>query len=61
MTLKTLINIAKYSGVWVGVVFNPYHWHPRFSLNCNDENYIMYLEINIGLAWLRVTLDDGRW
>lgn len=68
MILKNLLNWFKYSGVWVGFVFNPYHWEPDLKLKTrnslltdHDVWGIIFLEINLGFVWLRVIIDDGRW
>ena len=68
MTLKNLLNWFKYSGVWIGFVFNPYQWEPDLKLKTrnslltdHDVWGIIFLEINLGFVWLRVIIDDGRW
>lgn len=53
----------KYSGIWLGVVINPYHWEFRLEritpddLNPNQHGVF----ITIGPVWLRVVIDDGSW
>ena len=64
MKSKTWVNWLKHSGVWVGVVLNPYHW--QFDLKTqkdapHDEYGVGFLEINLGLIWIRIAIDDGRW
>lgn len=62
--LKILTNWVKYSGVWIGFVLNPYHWEPdvKFYTKTDNEMYgLCFLEINLGLIWIRIIIDDGRW
>ena len=69
MQLKNFLNWFKYSGVWVGFVLNPYQWEPDFKLRTNNDMPdsggnvwgIMFLELNLGLIWIRIIIDDGRW
>lgn len=60
MTLK---NYLKHSGLWIGLVFNPYHWDFKLDVNPKHhiDNYIFYFEISLGLVWLKVIVDDGSW
>ena len=68
MTLKTCLNWLKYSGVWIGFVLNPYQWEPDIKFtgrNEYDEGSnawgLMFFELNLGLIWIRIVIDDGRW
>jgi hypothetical protein len=64
MTLKNFLNWFKFSGVWGGVVVNPYHWEPdfKFYTKTDDEQWgLFFLELNLGIAWIRIIVDDGRW
>lgn len=66
MTLKKWLNWFKFSGVWAGIVLNPYHWQPDFKFIIQDEDEVdawglFFLEINLGLVWIRIIIDDGRW
>ena len=64
MLLKTCLNWLRYSGVWVGFVINPYHWEPDFKIlrNSEYENWgVVFIELNLGLVWIRIIIDDGRW
>ena len=61
--LKILSKYVKYSGVWVGLVINPYQWDVRFEflhpdeLNPNMRGFF----VSFGPVWLRAILDDGSW
>lgn len=63
MKLKILSNYAKYSGIWAGVVVNPFHWDVRFEhLHPDDLNPNMRgFYLSLGPVWLRVVIDDGSW
>lgn len=58
-----LKNYLKYSGLWAGFVFNPYHWELKFirikpdELNPNSNGFM----ISIGPIWIRGVIDDGTW
>ena len=58
-----LKNYLKYSGLWAGVVLNPYHWEFRFTnikpdeLNPNNYGFM----ISIRPVWVRGVIDDGSW
>ena len=41
-----------------------YHWEPDFKFiakSDSDEWGLVFIEINIGLVWIRIIIDDGRW
>jgi len=58
-----LKNYLKYSGLWAGLVLNPYHWNFKFEFNPPHEidTYIFHFELYLGLVWLRMVIDDGSW
>jgi hypothetical protein len=63
MMLKILSKYIRYSGIWAGLVFNPYHWEFRFDqfhpddMNPNMRGFF----ISFGPLWIRLVLDDGSW
>ena len=65
MTLKNFLNWVKYSGIWVGFVLNPYHWEPDLVIKRDDmdsgEQWGLFFELNLGIVWIRIVIDDGRW
>ena len=63
MTLKTLSNYVKYSGIWIGLIVNPFHWEWRTDqLHPDDLNPNMRgFYVSIGPVWIRSILDDGTW
>lgn len=64
MISKNFLNWFKYSGVWAGIVANPYHWEPDIKFHTETENEVwglFYLEVNLGIVWIRIVIDDGRW
>jgi hypothetical protein len=59
--LKNYLKYLKHSGVWMGLVFNPYHWE---FVNCTDgigelAAKVCSRFISIGPIWIRVVIDDG--
>ena len=61
--LKILSNYLKYSGIWMGLVINPYHWELKFQKYHPDElNPNMYgVYYCIGPIWIRLIIDNGSW
>jgi hypothetical protein len=61
--LKILVKYIKYSGLWVGLVFNPLHWEFRFTTiqpdDLNPKAHGIFL--TIGPVWIRGVIDDGSW
>lgn len=63
MMLKILSNYIRYSGIWIGLVVNPFHW----TLDCNylhpDElnPNMVGVYISLGPIWIRFVIDDGSW
>jgi len=58
-----LKNYLKYSGVWMGIVINPYHWNFHFDFKSDHiiDNYIFFSQLYIGPFWIRIIIDDGKW
>lgn len=63
MMLKNLLNYLKYSGVWISLGLNPYHWRLSFdSTKPDDMDPARYsYNIVVGPLSLKVVLDDGSW
>ena len=61
--LRNLINYLKYSGVWVGIILNPYHWNFQFQLltptDIDPKQHGLY--VNFGPLWIRMVIDDGTY
>jgi hypothetical protein len=54
----------KYSGVWIGIVVNPFHWQFGWKKNyglfeINDN--LFDNSLHFGFIWIRIIIDDGRW
>lgn len=58
-----LKNYLKYSGLWMGLVFNPCHWELKFTgIQPDDLNPKKYgFMISIGPVWVRGAIDDGSY
>lgn len=61
--LKILSKYLKYSGIWIGLVINPYHWEFRFEIirpdQLNPDMHGFYC--NAGPIWIRLIIDNGSW
>jgi hypothetical protein len=60
--VKSLLDYLKYSGIWIGLVINPYHW--RFGFVQSDtvwDDHVFENCLHVGPIWIRVIIDDGRW
>lgn len=52
------MNWLKYSGVWVGLVVNPYHWQLRWA---RDSNQVFENCLYLGPIWIRIVIDNGNY
>jgi hypothetical protein len=60
--LQLVYSYIRYSGIWIGIVFNPFHW--QFGLKSNYDvlnNNIFDNSLHLGPVWIRVIIDDGKW
>lgn len=58
------MNWLKYSGIWIGIVLNPFHWRLKWERTRDGDSCLTHVFENclyIGPFWLRVIIDDGRW
>ena len=53
----------KHSGIWIGIVINPFHWKPGFSfIGPSDmDPALSGFYISLGPVWIRAVIDDGSW
>jgi hypothetical protein len=58
-----LKNYLKYSGLWAGIVLNPYHWNFKLEVDPPQliDTYLFHFELYLGLVWIRIVIDDGNW
>lgn len=58
-----LKNYLKYSGLWAGLVLNPYHWNFKLEVDPPQliDTYLFHFELYLGLIWIRIVIDDGSW
>ena len=63
MTLKTLGNYVRYSGIWVNFALNPFHWRFSFEFMQPDEiNPAMRgFFVSVAPVSIRLVIDDGSW
>jgi hypothetical protein len=61
---SSVYNWLRFSGIWVGFVFNPFHWRFRYETKGNNDGWADPVFENclyLGPIWIRVIIDDGRW
>jgi hypothetical protein len=58
-----LKNYLKHSGLWFGLVVNPYHWEFKITkTRPTDLDPSLYtLFISFGPVWIRGVIDNGSW
>jgi hypothetical protein len=58
-----MIKWLKYSGVWVTLVLNPYHWQIAFNYEGpNDMDPARHHAIlSLGPVNMRIVIDDGSY
>jgi hypothetical protein len=58
-----LKNYLKHSGLWAGIVLNPYHWNFKLEVDPPQliDTYLFHFELYLGLFWIRIVIDDGTW
>ena len=57
------MNWLKYSGIWIGIVINPFHWKLKWETQpsvLGTENVFENC-LYCGPFWIRIIIDDGRW
>lgn len=61
---KKCYNYIKYSGIWIGLVLNPFHWKLKYqtkAVEFPDCDNLFDNCLYVGPVWIRVIIDDGRW
>lgn len=56
---KMFIQYLKHSGMWVGFVFNPYHWEFKIIDDAPFESNVFDTCIRCGPVWIRLVIDHG--
>lgn len=51
------MNWIKYSGVWCGLVLNPYHWRFKWA---HDNEAVFENCLYVGPFWIRVIIDNAE-
>jgi hypothetical protein len=63
--MTKFIEYLKYSGVWIGLVLNPYHWQVTVKFgdsmfnDMNPNGRLLY--ISLGPLWIRIVIDDATY
>ena len=55
-----MINYLKHSGLWAGLILNPYHWQFKWDQSYNDDP-IFENAVYFGPFWIRLIVDKGDW
>jgi len=61
--LKLVYNWIRYSGVWITLIGNPFHWRFSWELLKDDElnPKMNRFEMQLFFLNIRIVLDDGSW
>jgi hypothetical protein len=61
--LKILSKYIRYSGIWISLALNPFHWRVSFEFMHPDELNPNMRGVFISLLpiSLRIIVDDGSW
>jgi len=61
--MKKLFSFIRYSGIWVGLILNPFHWRLGLVRGSKEwpENYLFEICFYLGPVYIRVIIDDGSW
>jgi hypothetical protein len=52
----------RYSGVWITLIVNPFHWDFRWEvIKEEDLGRIDTIELQLFFINIRVIIDDGKW
>ena len=63
--MKKFFEYVRYSGIWIGLVINPFHWQPKFETSdalfndMNPNGHLLYL--SLGPIWIRIVIDDATY
>jgi len=63
--MKKFIEYLRYSGVWIGIVLNPFHWQLKIETkdslfnDMNPNGKLLY--ISLGPLWIRIVIDDATY
>jgi hypothetical protein len=61
MRLKTYL---KYSGLWAGVICNPYQWQFKIRFGSEgilEDEPLFGISIYLGPVWIRLVIDNGEY
>ena len=61
--LTLIYNWLRYSGIWVTIVVNPFHWRFDWQVIRDDDlnPNMSQLFFQLLLINVRIVLDDGSW
>ena len=58
-----MLKWLKYSGIWIGLVINPFHWRIGLFQGSKEwpDERLFENSLHLGPIWIRIIIDDGRW
>jgi len=62
--MKKFYNFLRYSGIWIGLIVNPFHWRFAWDKGLKEwPNDTLLFEncVYVGPIYIRVIIDDGSW
>ena len=58
------MNWLRYSGIWITLICNPYHWRISYYRNCDNEfpgPNRLSRTLQVGFLTVRIVIDNGDW
>jgi hypothetical protein len=63
--MENIFNWVRYSGIWVTLILNPFHWRVAFNKNPYDTEWPApdrtEIQVQIFMLSIRLVTDTGRW
>jgi hypothetical protein len=61
--MKKFIDYCKYSGVWISIAFNPFHWRVSIKNESGQwpSDYLRCYSIQLLAVSIKIVIDDGNW
>jgi hypothetical protein len=60
--MDKIFNYIRYSGIWIGLAINPFHWQLGWKSNMDAINTSIFdNSMHFGPVWIRLVIDDGKW
>lgn len=61
--MKKMFKYLRYSGVWIGLILNPFHWRIAWDKEIKQwpDDRMFENCVYVGPIYIRVIIDDGSW